>query len=147
MFIDKTKFEHIGTLTNTGATDVEWHFPEGAQVKRVILVATTAATATSVVNVDKNGTAIGSIAVPTVADNGLVYADLGHVDPDGAVSTIDDSLVLKGGVTYRKYAAGDYLTLEASGTANSGVFECYVEYIPEGLNEAEVVTEIVFTPA
>jgi hypothetical protein len=147
MFIDKTKFEHLGTFTNTGSTDIEFHFPQRAQVKRIVLACTTAASAAGTVSVDKNGTAIGSFATPaTVADNALLYIDIGHVDADGETG-LDDSTVYKGGVTFVEFDASDYLTLEASGTANSGVYEAYVEYIPEGLNEAEVVTKVAYTAA
>lgn len=147
MFIDKTKFEHVGTFTNTGATDIEFHFPQRAQVKRIVLACTTAATAAGTVNVDKNGVNIGSFATPaTVADNALLYIDLGSVDADGSVAS-DGSTIREGGETFVQFNAGDYLTIEASGTANSGVYEAYVEYIPEGLNEAEVVTKVAYTPA
>lgn len=146
MFIDKTKFEHIGTLTNTGSTDLEFHFPQRAQVKRIVLIATTAASASGTVTVKKNGTAVGSFPTGAVVDNALIYADVGHVDPDGAIAA-DGSTIYEGGVTYVQYNAGDYLTLTPANTASTGVYEAYVEYIPEGLNEAEVDTKVVYTAA
>jgi hypothetical protein len=147
MFIDKTKFEHLGTLTNTGNTDVVFNFPQRVQVKRIVLIATTASTAAGTITVKKNGTSVGTFANAAVsAVHKAQYADVGSVDPDGAAGA-DGSTVYKGGETFIQFEPGDYLTLTPANTASTGVYEAYVEYIPEGLNEAEVATKNAFTAA
>lgn len=148
MFIDKTKFEHLGTLTNTGSSDLVFHFPQRFQGKRIVLVATTASTVQGTVTVKKNGTSVGTFKNPAAtAAHKVVYADIGNDGGGNSVSTIDGSTLNSGGETFIQFNPGDYLTLTPANTANTGVYEAYVEGIPEGLNEAVEVTEVDFTAA
>lgn len=135
MFVDKTKFEKIGSLTNTGSTDLVFVFPQRAHVKRVVLIATTPASAQGTITVKKNGTSIGTFKnAASVAAKGVNYADVGNAG-NGGVAQSDGSTLNTGGETYVDFATGDYLTLTPANTASSGVYDVFIEYIPEGLDE------------
>lgn len=153
----KDEIANVGAATISGTTAVTWAPGRPADVRRLILVTTTAVTvadATLTVSVrdvdDGNSTSYGTFVVPftgSAADD-VQYVDLVTTDTDGSTSAIDGSLVYTAGGMI-EVNPGQELVVVSDGGATAGVVQVYVEYQDLGFSGSRVedATELTFTPA
>lgn len=143
MYFDKDRIDSAGALTDGGT--LEWAVGQVVDVKRLILVTTTAYTVAdttvtvSVRDVDNgNSTTIGTFVIPftgSAADD-VKFVNVGEPETTGSVSAIDGSLVFSnepGGLL--RINPGQELAIVDGGTQTAGASAVYVEYIPGGFQE------------
>jgi hypothetical protein len=143
MYFDKDRVDSVGALTDGGT--LEWGVGQVVDVKRLILVTTTAYTVAndtvtvSVRDVDNgNSVTIGTFVITfagSAADD-VRFVNLGEPETAGSISPIDGSLIFDnepGGLL--RINPGQELVIVDGGQQTAGASALYVEYIPGGFQE------------
>lgn len=132
-----------------------------ADVKRVVVVVTTANTAQATGTVavrdadgSSNSTTLGTFVIPANPDaNTAFYVEIAHVDPDGETAVSQPAEVTTGPVDVMqtnspgvaRVAVGQEIAVTFSG-GTTGVADVYYEYVEIGQILGDL-TQAVFTPA
>lgn len=131
------QWDSVGALTDGGT--LVWQVPQVIDVKRIILITTTAYTVANdtvtVLRRDNDDTPSETLGTFPIAFTGSVIGDVTFVDPIGltAQSTgLDGSIVNVAADGFIELSPGQELVFVSAGTQTAGACNVYVEYIKQG---------------